>query len=226
MERRKSQKPAFIAALFACFALGQSSADARATPNGSMLGPSFSCAGRLNETERAICGDGTLSAYDRALAWSYGRGLQSAEVRPSRQIQWLSRRNACEAVRQCILAAYRDWVSGLDLLDGASVVLERINSRDWASLSLVPLGEEWYLFQVSAMFTFDMPGGKGRDANDGGAVGVVQLTNGRAMWSNDPENSRTCQIEFSRRAKYSWTLRDNDNCGGVRVTLDGDYRRL
>jgi hypothetical protein len=166
-----------------------------------------------------------LSAYDRAVACSYRRQLQSTETRLSGQIQWLSRRNACEAARQCILSAYRDWVSGLDLLDGASVVLDRINSRDWASLSLVPLGGEWYLFQVSAMFTFDMPGGKGRDANDGGAVGVVQLTNGRAMWSSDPENSQTCQIEFSRRAKYSWTLRDNDNCGGVRVTLDGDYRR-
>ena len=72
---------------------------------------SFSCGGRLNVTEQAICADGELREWDARVARLYylvnssgDRALRQRNKRDQRA--FLARRNACNGVRACIMRAY------------------------------------------------------------------------------------------------------------------------
>lgn len=89
-------------------------------------GPSFSCKGALNSTERAICANAGLSALDRQMAdgfqlavdniTSEAVGGTEADVRKFRKEQkaFLVRRNSCGSNGACIAAAYRARLVVLD----------------------------------------------------------------------------------------------------------------
>jgi uncharacterized protein len=74
-------------------------------------GPSFSCDGRLNDTELAICQDAELSDLDAKLHNAYTRFMRTqtgADRGGNRDVQvnWLQDRNACGSDTDCIRNAY------------------------------------------------------------------------------------------------------------------------
>ena len=89
-------------------------------------GPSFSCNGALNSTERVICANAGLSALDREMAngfqlavdniTSEAVGGTEADVRKFRKEQkaFLRRRDGCGSNGACIAAAYRARLVVLD----------------------------------------------------------------------------------------------------------------
>lgn len=191
--------------------------------------PSFQCTGTLTGTERVICRDMELSAYDRAMAWAYSHGWKKLFGEPWKQRQWLAKRNGCVANRRCILLAYRDWVGDLDPFQLIAPSFERTNSpdpkNDSASLSIVPVGGDWFLFQVVAVHGYEMPGGRGPSMNDGLAVGLVHLTRNMGSWFSDLDNSDYCSVDFRRRSERVWQLAENGMCSGIGATLTGTYRK-
>jgi uncharacterized protein len=88
------------------------------TPDAAAANPSFSCAGALNATERAICSDESLAALDREVAAAYknkfdGLPIESANALDElvkslviTQKAWLAHRDSCDADRACIYRAY------------------------------------------------------------------------------------------------------------------------
>ena len=75
-------------------------------------GPSFSCAGSLNATERVICADAGLSTIDANIDKNYQALMKTANARERRSYQLSQRafikyRNSCGADFQCIRLAYR-----------------------------------------------------------------------------------------------------------------------
>lgn len=68
---------------------------------------------RLNETERAVCGNRDLSRLDALLELVYGRALARDEDRA--QLQWLrSERDDCDTDIACIALAYKDRIEALN----------------------------------------------------------------------------------------------------------------
>ncbi len=87
--------------------------------------PSFSCAGRLSPTEKAICGDDTLAALDVALTAAYQKALAAMPEDTANQLDetrlgltvtqkaWIAHRNACGADKSCIAKVYKIRIGGL-----------------------------------------------------------------------------------------------------------------
>jgi uncharacterized protein YecT (DUF1311 family) len=78
---------------------------------GETLRPSFSCAGSLGATEKAICKVDELAGYDKSVAAAYGAIQKkfseikdSAPMRKFRDAQrkWIASRNQCGDDRDCI----------------------------------------------------------------------------------------------------------------------------
>jgi len=78
---------------------------------------SFDCGKAATPTEKAICGDASLAAWDRsiALAWKRLRerdgGVDSAVK--AKHVEWLRTRNACGADVACLAATMREHTSYL-----------------------------------------------------------------------------------------------------------------
>ena len=92
----------------------------------AQAGPSFSCGGALNSTERAICASSSLSALDRQMAGGFQLAVKNitseavggtlADVQKFREEQkaFLRRRDNCGSSSACIAAAYRQRLTVLD----------------------------------------------------------------------------------------------------------------
>ncbi len=81
--------------------------------------PTFSCNGKLNSTERAICNSSELSRLDRQMSSEYFGQLDqqtSASARrelKSAQRSWLQDRNSCGGSVSCIRGEYQQWIEQL-----------------------------------------------------------------------------------------------------------------
>lgn len=83
---------------------------------GNSFAASFDCKLAKTVTEKAVCSDWTLNAFDEVLAVRYQNALQEAEdpVRvKADQRRWLYLRNACEADSACLEKAYQNRLAGL-----------------------------------------------------------------------------------------------------------------
>lgn len=216
------------------------------SPGQGPLEPSFRCGAGLSPTEALICGDEELGAYDRAVAFAFERKWRPSGQSWATQRQWLDRRNRCGPNRECVLAAYREWISGLSAetdigpslrrvamppADGSDLMLGTLQSPkarvkaigDPAHLSAVALGGEWILFQASAAHLYDPGDGRGANASTSEAVGVVRLNGGTGTFLGDPSEPDACAIELTRLPKGRWKIEENGRCSGLGSTLDGIY---
>ena len=88
--------------------------------------PSFSCSGKLNRIERAICDSEGLSIYDRELATNYKKAMKHEKIAKQfkkDQIRWIGKRNReCKAfekdfqVDACIARTTRARIRYLEYL--------------------------------------------------------------------------------------------------------------
>jgi uncharacterized protein len=116
--------PDRIAALIAVTLMAQSVSPAKAA------NPSFACTGALTPTEKIICSDDTLAAFDRTLATAYRNKFDGLPVESADALQevvqslvmsqkaWLAHRNACGADSVCIYKAYAVRKAALTAGDG------------------------------------------------------------------------------------------------------------
>jgi hypothetical protein len=190
-----------------------------------------------------VCRDPELSAYDRVLTAQYASKPVNAARRRA-QRAWLAQRNACGVRRDCIIDAYRRWLSGENLLaktktlsrkvaprpDGSDALLQyqsptrTITRRgDPASLTIRSLGGELYAFKADALHVYDPHDGRGTNASDAEAGGFVYLRNGKGHFGGDPDTPGECAIDFDRRPDGAWKLTDSMGCGGIGATLTGIY---
>lgn len=101
--------------------------------------PSYSCSGRLNATERAICGDAGLSQLDSVMAGRFFAifdRLDAARQATFRheQTQWRADRDACGAATGCIRANYVFRIAAFDAMEGVAV------PERFASATVLPDG--------------------------------------------------------------------------------------
>jgi uncharacterized protein len=90
-------------------------------------GPSFDCTKASNAAEKAVCGDGGLSALDRSLAEAWAKALKSdwpddykARQRTT-QRAWLTSRNACVGAtdpKACLDGIYRRRLIEIQITSG------------------------------------------------------------------------------------------------------------
>jgi hypothetical protein len=249
MARLKLQLPTIISSLLACWAFAISSGTTFAEPAKPKTGPSFSCAGRLTETETAICVDPALSAYDRAMAWAHARGWLSSAASEGRQARWLVRRNSCAGIRNCILSAYHSWISQLDfdrapssnferseLADnhGKDLILGNLQSPtgsvaplgDRGELFVQPMGGNWFLFRAFATHSYDPHDGRGPNVSTSDVTGFVQLSRGSGTWYSDLEAPDRCSVRLIRVSPDHWRIIETGACSGLGATLTGNYRGL
>lgn len=178
-------------------------------------GPSFRCDGAVSATEKLICGDAELSAYDRAMAFAWSHKWRPKDVPWASQTAWLKRRNDCGGVRQCVFDAYQAWINGLDSLDdnvvGASLTRVGDGPNAYGDLRVQALGDDWYIVSAQAAH---FPEG---DTSDLGAE-IIHLVNGTATEAE-------CSVTFQRLSGGGWRLKEYDaSCSGLGSTLTGIYR--
>lgn len=210
--------------------------------------PSFRCADRLSQTEKLICGDPELSAYDRAVTYAYSKKWRLGEFDvASNQRDWLRYRNRCGGERSCVLRAYKEWIrdaSGTPFKpslrrvagppeDIGDLLLGTLHSPsgkvtplgDSGDLSMRALGGDWYLFVASALHFYDPQDGRGANSSDSGAQGLVHLTNGRGTFVEDPSDKYSCALEITKLPKGAWKLVEEGVCSGVGSSLTGIYAK-
>ncbi|MCQ0092132.1 lysozyme inhibitor LprI family protein [Roseovarius sp. M141] len=98
------------------------SAQAQVSING---GPSYSCDGRLNASEKRICDDPVLSTLDRKMVGHFRRALAGLTARgqarlKEQQLVWLRWRNACDQQSPCLRRRYEQRIADLTGDSGAS----------------------------------------------------------------------------------------------------------
>lgn len=208
-------------------------------------GPGFSCARHNSVTQEAICRDEELSAYERAMAFARSRRWESFIFRWGKRKAWLARRDACAERRDCIRAAYREWIDGLDSVPGIGPSLDRrikppssddlmlgsLQSPtgevsplgDDGSLTVHALGDDWFVFQATAAHFYDPHDGLGANASTSDAVGVVHLRNGMGRRESNPGDEYSCGVGLTRYAARIWKIEETGYCGGMGSTLTGIY---
>jgi hypothetical protein len=249
MARLNLRLAMMISSLLASWACAFSSATTFANPVAPKTGPSFSCAGRLMETERAICSDPALSAYDRAMTWAHARGWLPSEVSKGRQSQWLAQRNACAGRNSCILDAYHSWISRLDFEMAPSSNFERTGLADnhgddnllgslqspsgsvtqlgdRGELFVQPMGGNWFLFRVHATHSYDPHDGRGPNVSTGDMTGLVQLSRGGGTWYADLVSPKSCSVRLIRVSPDRWRIIETGVCSGLGATSTGSYRKV
>jgi uncharacterized protein len=83
---------------------------------GNSSAASFNCKLSKTTTEKAVCVDWTLNAFDEVLAERYQKALQKAEDPVQVKVdqrKWLDLRNACDADSACLGKAYETRLAGL-----------------------------------------------------------------------------------------------------------------
>ncbi|MDP8912649.1 MAG: hypothetical protein M3N39_03620 [Pseudomonadota bacterium] len=210
--------------------------------------PSFRCVDSLSQTEKLICSDAELSAYDRAVTYAYLNKWRLDEFDvASNQRNWLRYRDRCGGKKSCLLRAYKEWIRdasstpfGTQLRrvagppkDIGDLLLGSLQSptgavtplRDSGDLSIKELGGEWYLFVASAIHFYDPHDGRGENFSDSGAQGLVHLTNGRGTFVDDPSMKYPCVLEITKLPKGAWKLVEEGVCSGVGSSLTGIYAK-
>jgi hypothetical protein len=238
-----------ISSLLVCGAFTIQSGSVFAKPSTTRNGPSFSCAGRLTETEAAICSDPALSAYDRAMAWAFARGWLPLFGKSGGQAQWLAQRNACAGRNSCIVAVYHSWISQLDFEKAPSYNFQRTGSvnnhgedlmlgslqsptgsvkrlGDWGELFVQPIDSDWFLFRVFVTHSYDPHDGLGSNVSTGDVTGLVRLTKGSGTWSSDIESPDSCSVRLIRISLDRWRIIEGGLCSGLGATLTGNYLRM
>ncbi len=195
--------------------------------------PSFSCVGTLTPAETAICADPELAAWDRAIALLFPVKRKSGELTLLHQREWLDRRDRCGSDIPCLNSAYFEWPGynsdsgSLRELAGFGRTFTRSGGEDPSDLEILSLGDGWYLFSVQAQYNVYDDRGKYLTSNTGGADGMLHLNGSNGHYKDDAddvEDDPSCNIDFFHQRDGSWTLNDNFQCGGLHVTLTGDYR--
>lgn len=180
--------------------------------------PGFRCTNPLNGTERLICRDAELAAFDRAVTLLFRRAGRFHGPGLAGQRQFLRRRNACGEDRRCVLTAYRGWLDtyGWGALYSFDTHYFTRGLEAPAVLHVLPLGYEWYLFSSGASNAHTSAA---RPASYAG--GIIRLSDAKGHFA---ERRRTtiCTVELSRLSEREWRVRDNGGCGVLPMT--GTYR--
>ena len=187
--------------------------------------PSFSCSGSLTPTEGAICADPELAAWDRAVAKVYRVQGRDGGVSFVDQRRWLADRNRCGSDRICLLKAHREWLGWESQAGGFGTVFRRSDStaNDYADLEVLPIFGGWVYFSISAIHIKDV----GIGPNNGEAWGLLQLKDGKATYDEEPGTGYGCRFHIERTKQGSWIIHEfgaNTRCGGLNVTMSGEYR--
>lgn len=189
--------------------------------------PSFTCTGNLSPTEKAICSDTELAAWDRAIAKVYRVQGHDGSVSFVDQRRWLAERNECGADRDCLLKVHREWLGWESQASGFGTGYHRVGTgrNDFAILEILPIVDGWVYFSIfSTHAQSDVSGA----INDGEAWGLIQIRNGKGVYDDAPGKKYGCRLTIEREAADYWLIEevgDDSICGGLNVTLTGSYRR-
>ena len=179
--------------------------------------PSFDCRKASTSVERIICGDERLKRSDVAVSTAYRAASRRRVARlASQQKNWLFQRDRCRD-STCLLQRYDERIS--DLLPLAKTGRHYTGGTYNSTLWVLPLGDGWYSFSVSALY--NPPGGVAFDA---AASGAFILVGGKA--ERHPMDERD-GWRISRLENDGWRiscLPTETSCGGINVSIDGDYR--
>lgn len=209
-------------ALIAAASFGTSTG---AAPPRSAAAPSFNCAAKLSADELAICRDPELAAWDRAMAVLYPLARKGQVLSVERQRDWLTRRKACAHNLSCLRDAYRSWPGFEQAPSGFGTAFDRVGTGpdEPGELEIRSIGAGWFLFSVQALTVYNRQTG---NVHTGEAVGVFQVVNGHGHFTNGQGEDYACEIDLAPQHDGSWTLSDNLNCGGMGVTMSGEYRPI
>ena len=185
--------------------------------------PSYSCTGTLTASEAAICASPELSAWDRAIALLYPVGRKGEILTVSQQREWLASRNKCGADKACLRQSFQDWPGYPGVGFGVGQRFVRPSKTDDANMTILAIGAGWYSFSIQAIHIVTDKRGRFLTANEGGTEGVVLIAGGKGHFSTEPGDEFSCEIDFIR-SRNGWLLKDNGQCGGLNVTLTGNYR--
>ena len=182
--------------------------------------PSFDCAKASTAVERMICADPQVAHLDLALALAYRR-MSRAERSDHRL--WLKTRDEC-TTRDCLLVEYEGRMV-MAFPASAPGVRHYRRDDDQGSLTVLPLGDGWYAFEVIGLWD------TGASANTAEAGGSFRL--GRnAKAARAPVDDDDCGWRIERLPRDRWLVSTwpgkgttTFSCGGVNATIDGLYVR-
>ena len=186
--------------------------------------PSFSCAAALTKTERVICDDLELAAWDRAMARVY-RGIDphwGFSIESHRT--WLARRDSCAENRACILNVYRDWPGFGETVHDLGKSYERIGAgpRDPGYFNLMQIHGDWSYFTLVALHQ-QLP--DPASTNTGIYAGLIEFRKGVGTYNEGPEDY-DCRFRITQNGHDGWSISEfgrNPKCGGLNVFVAGDY---
>ncbi len=186
--------------------------------------PSFACIGTLTSTEKVICTDPELAAWDRSVAKVYRVQTRDGGVSFVDQRRWIADRNRCGADRACLLKVHREWLGWQSEAAGFGTlyIREKTEPRDPASLEILQIFDGWLFYSLSALHVQNAPDG----INDGQSWGLVRLRNGKATVTNAPGKDYGCRFKLEK-IKNGWAIEEfgqTAGCGGLNVFLSGEYR--
>lgn len=207
-----------LAALFALLLLAATAPAVR---------PSFSCSGTLTSSEKAICADPELAAWDRAVARVYRVQTRDGGVSLVDQRRWIADRNRCGADRTCLLKVHREWLGWQSQSGGFGTVYQRADStrNDYADLEVLPIYDGWIYFSISAIH---MQGSETLGVHAWESWGLIELKDGKATFDEEPGDNYACRFHIERTRKDHWLIDvfgENTQCGGLNVTMNGEYRQ-
>jgi uncharacterized protein YecT (DUF1311 family) len=194
---------------------------------------SFDCSKARTPAEKLVCADAQLSKQDEALAAAYKAAQAKADrsALAAWQRIWLAgTRDQCLDAA-CMRKAYAEQIAELEehaqvgagsTVSGRYVRYEgRMLDSDAASLILIELKGGRVRLAGSAQWAGNVQKGQ---VNVGEVAGIARIAGNRIAYKDADADGCSFLVTLARDSlKVSG---DNGRCGGMRVTFDGDYRRV
>ena len=194
---------------------------------------SFDCQKAKTLIEKEICADNALSKLDEKLAHIYQSTLKNS-TNPTafkkQQRQWLkSKRNKCQTA-DCLQLTYQ---ARLDSLLSTKLQKQKINpvgqyqrKDESATINISVLDNGHLHVSGEAVLVINVEMG---DVRLGTLDGAFPLNNQKLSihYQDDTvKDGYGCQLDIQFSATKLQVSNDNNQCGGMNVSFNGEYQRI
>jgi uncharacterized protein len=187
---------------------------------------SFDCNKAKTFVEENICSDPELSKLDDDLANIYSANLKKSvypKILKKQQLKWLSIRNKCHT-RPCLKSAYQQQTEVLKTKNrGHEVEINPVGKyerKDTASIDITTLPNGNFHVSGDAVLAINIEMG---DVRIGTLEGEFPLE-GKVLYYSKLDDD--CKLKITFLNSGLKVSEDNNQCGGLGVSFDGEYTRV
>ena len=194
---------------------------------------SFDCQKATTLIEKEICTDNKLSKLDEQLAVIYKSTLKNS-ANPSafkkQQRQWLkSKRNKCQTAA-CLKLTYQVRINSLLQTKSQKKILNPVGQyqrKDQsATINISALVNGDLHVSGEAVLVINVEMGDVRTGMLDGAFPLDKKNLSLHYQDDTAEDGYGCQLDIKFFATKLQVINDNNQCGGMNVSFNGDYQRV